>query len=139
MSKSFNGGLFFYLVSQSERQRSTSDRGTVSYGSQDQAGLSQELAGERLQDGGARLQGFGGDGGGRVVGGCLGVEVRSYDGEGLRRGGDGAVEHFLPGFFHLSKTEEKKKHFYIKVDASKTKLLMCNIKKKRRKINRIIG
>lgn len=44
-----------------------------------------------------------------MVGGCLGIELRSYNGEGLRRRGDGAIEHFLPGFFHLSKTEGKKK------------------------------
>lgn len=110
MSKQFGDGSFSYLVGQSESQRSTGDRGTVSYRSQDQAGLSQELTGERLQDRGARLQGLGGHGGGRVVGGCLGVERRSYNGEGLRRRGDCSIEHFLPGFFHLSKTKGKKQN-----------------------------
>lgn len=106
MPKQINDGLFLYLVGQSECERRTGYRGTVSHRSQDQAGLSQELTGERLQDRGARLQGFGGYGRGRVVGRCLGMELRSYNGEGLRRGRDCAIEHFLPGFFHLSKTEK---------------------------------
>lgn len=97
--------FFLYLVGQSERQRCTGYSGTVSYRGQDQAGLSQELTGERLQDGGARLQGLRGCGVGRVVGRRLGVELRSYNGKGLRCRGDCAVEHFLPGFFHLSETD----------------------------------
>lgn len=115
MPKQINDGLFLYLVGQSECERRTGYRGTVSHRSQDQAGLSQELTGERLQDRGARLQGFGGYGRGRVVGRCLGMELRSYNGEGLRRGRDCAIEHFLPGFFHLSKTEKN-----FKLDTSKT-------------------
>lgn len=42
-----------------------------------------------------------------MVGRCLGIDLRSYNGKGLRRRGDGAIEHFLPGFFHLSKMEKK--------------------------------
>lgn len=98
--------ISLYLVGQSECQRRAGYSGTVSYRGQDQAGLSQELTGERLQDRGARLQGFGGYGVDRVVDRRLGVELRSYHGEGLRGGGDCAIEHFLPGFFHLSVMEK---------------------------------
>lgn len=58
-----------YLVSHGECQRCTSDSGAVSYGSQHQAGWSQELTGERLQEGGCRLHGFGGCRVGRRVDG----------------------------------------------------------------------
>lgn len=91
-----------YLGSHSECQRCTGDSGAVGYRSQHQAGLSQELTGEGLQDRGPWLHGFGGCSGGRQVGGWLGVELRSYNGESLRHRGDCTVEHFLPGFFHLS-------------------------------------
>lgn len=91
-----------YLGGHSECQRRAGDGGAVGHGGQHQAGGSQQLAGEGLEDrGGRRLRGFGdGGGAGRVAGGC-GVELGSDDGEGLRHRGDGAVEHLLPGLFHL--------------------------------------
>lgn len=92
-----------YLASHRECQRCTGDSGAVGDRSQHQAGLSQELAGEGLQDRGPRLRGFGDCSGGRQVGGWSGVKLRSYNGEGLR--GDCAVEHLLSGFLYLSQEE----------------------------------
>lgn len=62
VSKQRNDDLFSfsYLVGQSECQRRAGHRGTVGYRSQDQAGLAQELTGQRLEERGACLQGFGG-------------------------------------------------------------------------------
>lgn len=95
--------VVWYLVGHGEGQRRTSDGGAVGHGSQHQAGLSQQVTGEGLQDGGRRLHGFGGGCSGGIRVGGLGVELRRDHGEGLRHGGDCSVEHFLPGFFHLSK------------------------------------
>ena len=99
----------FYLVSHCECQRCTSDSGAVGYRSQHQAALAQQLTGEGLQDRGCWLHGFGGCSGGGWVGGRLRVKLRRYHSEGLRHRGDCTVEHFLPGFFHLS---QKERTFY---------------------------
>lgn len=63
-----------------------------------------------------------------MIGRCLGIELRSYNGEGLRHRGDCAIKHFLPGFFHLSKTEKMYE------TGNKDQLLMCNIKKVQNKL-----